>query len=298
METGWIGLGKMGWNLCLSLLEREIRVAAYNRSKDRTRELAELGAEPAFSLEALAGKLKPPRVVWIMVTAGTAVDETLQGLLPHLSEGDLIVDAGNSHYRDSRRRAETLNRKGILYADVGTSGGIRGARKGACMMVGGPEAAYVRLEPFLKVLCRDGGYGHIGPSGSGHYVKMVHNGIEYGMMQALAEGFELMEAGEFDVDFKALSDIWNHGSIIEGYLMEALNQTFESFGDLSDVRGIVDASGEGRWTLEEALDKGVPTPVIGLSLMARYRSRKRETYGDRLLAALRNTFGGHPYHEK
>ncbi|HKL10870.1 MAG TPA: decarboxylating 6-phosphogluconate dehydrogenase [Clostridia bacterium] len=298
MEIGWIGLGKMGWNLCLNLLDHGFDITVYNRDNEKSREMVSFGAGMAFSIENLVEKLDSPRIIWIMVTQGTAVDDIIGELEKHLDKGDIIVDGGNSHYKDSIRRAKALNANEIEFVDVGTSGGITGARRGACMMVGGTEKAYVRIQPVLEALCMPNGYGYIGTYGSGHYVKMIHNGIEYGMMQAMGEGFEIMEKSDYYINFEALTEIWNNGSIIEGYLMETMKNAFVVHGDLSGIIGKVDASGEGRWTVEEALEKKVSAPVISLSLLERYRSMKEETYSGKVLAALRNVFGGHPIHEK
>lgn len=298
MQMGWIGLGKMGWNLCLNLLDHGFDLTVYNRNPEKAREMAVFGAVAALSIEDLAMKLRAPRIIWLMVTAGEAVDEILENLEKVLEPGDLVVDGGNSHYKDSLRRGRHLEEKGIGFMDVGTSGGIEGARRGACMMAGGAPSSYGRISPILEKICVDKGFGHIGPLGSGHYVKMVHNGIEYGMMQALGEGFEIMDGGDFDIDFKALSEIWNHGSIIEGYLVETMVRAFEIHGDLAKIKGVVESSGEGRWAVEEALERGISTPVMAISLLERYRSRQEETYSGKVLAALRNTFGGHRIHEK
>jgi 6-phosphogluconate dehydrogenase len=298
MKIGWIGLGKMGWNLCLNLLDHGFEVTVYNRNEKKSKEMASFGAVGASSLENLVEKLESPRIIWLMVTSGTAVDDIIGELEKFLDPGDIIVDGGNSHYKDSIRRAKKLSEKGVGFVDAGTSGGIEGARRGACMMIGGTEKAYGHIRPVLEAVCKPKGYGHIGPHGSGHYVKMIHNGIEYGMMQAMGEGFEIMEKSNYYINFEALTEIWNHGSIIEGYLMETMKKAFETHGDLSGIRGEVDTSGEGRWTVEEALERKVSAPVIALSLLERYRSMNHDTYAGKVLAALRNIFGGHSLHEK
>ncbi len=293
MEIGMIGLGKMGSNLCLNLLDHGFDITVYNRDHEKAREMVSFGAGMATSIGKLVGKLDKPRIIWIMVTHGTAVDEIVGELEKHLDAGDIIVDGGNSHYKDSIRRAKALNQKKIEFVDVGTSGGVSGARHGACMMVGGTEKAYGRIQNVLEAICKPNGYGHIGPYGSGHYVKMIHNGIEYGMMQAIGEGFEIIGESDYYINMEALTEIWNNGSIIGGFLMEAMKKSFEIHGDLSQIRGAVDFSGEGRWTVEEALEREVSAPVISLSVFERYRSIKNETYTGKVLAALRNVFGGH-----
>jgi len=293
MEIGMIGLGKMGSNLCLNLLDHGFDITVYNRDHEKAREMVSFGAGMATSIGKLVGKLDKPRIIWIMVTHGTAVDEIVGELEKHLDAGDIIVDGGNSHYKDSIRRAKALNQKKIEFVDVGTSGGVSGARHGACMMVGGTEKAYGRIQNVLEAICKPNGYGHIGPYGSGHYVKMIHNGIEYGMMQAIGEGFEIIGESDYYINMEALTEIWNNGSIIGGFLMEAMKKSFEIHGDLSQIRGAVDFSGEGRWAVEEALEREVSAPVISLSVFERYRSIKNETYTGKVLAALRNVFGGH-----
>jgi len=293
MEIGWIGLGKMGWNLCLNLLDYGFDVTVCNRDNEKAREMVSFGAGMASGIEDMVGKLDKPRIIWIMDTQGIAVDDIIYELEKHLDAGDLIVDGGNSHYKDSIRRAKDLGGKGIEFVDVGTSGDISGARRGACMTVGGTEKAYCRIQPLLEALCRPNGYGYIGTYGSGHYVKMIHNGIEYGMMQAIGEGFELIGESDYYINMESLTEIWNNGSIIGGFLMESMKKAFEMHGDLSGIRGSVDFSGEGRWAVEEALERQVSAPVISLSVFERYRSIKNETYAGKVLSALRNIFGGH-----
>src|SRR6056297_148777 len=278
MEIGWIGLGKMGWNLCLNLLDYGFDVTVYNRNQEKAREMVSFGAGMASEIEKLVKKLEKPRIIWIMVTHGTAVDDIIAELEKHLDAGDVIVDGGNSHYKDSIRRAKSLCGKGIEFVDVGTSGGVFGARRGACMTVGGTEKAYARIQPVLDALCRPNGYGYIGTYGSGHYVKMIHNGIEYGMMQAIGEGFEIIGESDYYINMESLTEIWNNGSVIGGFLMESMKKAFEVHGDLTGIRGAVDFSGEGRWTVEEALEREVSAPVISLSVFERYRSIKNETY--------------------
>jgi len=298
MELGMIGLGRMGANMVQRLLGGGHRVVAYDRNPEATRAVETVGAQPASSLEDLAKTLSEPRAVWIMVPAGDPVDQTIEGLLPNLSRGDIIVDGGNSYYKDSVRRARELSGKGIRFLDAGTSGGIWGLKVGYCLMVGGEEDAFGAVEPAFKTLAPEDGYAHVGPGGAGHFVKMVHNGIEYGMMQAYAEGFEILQASSFDFDLHKLAGLWNHGSVVRSWLLELAENAFEKDPQLSGIQGYVDDSGEGRWTVFEAIDEDVPAPAIALSLMARFRSRQEESFGAKVLAALRNEFGGHAVRRK
>lgn len=298
MELGMIGLGRMGANMVQRLLGGGHRVVAYDRNPEATRAVETVGAQPASSLEDLAKTLSEPRAVWIMVPAGDPVDQTIEGLLPNLSRGDIIVDGGNSYYKDSVRRARELSGKGIRFLDAGTSGGIWGLKVGYCLMVGGEEDAFGAVEPAFKTLAPEDGYAHVGPSGAGHFVKMIHNGIEYGMMQAYAEGFEVLQASSFDFDLHKLAGLWNHGSVVRSWLLELAENAFEKDPQLSGIQGYVDDSGEGRWTVFEAIDEDVPAPAIALSLMARFRSRQEESFGAKVLAALRNEFGGHAVRRK
>ncbi len=298
MELGMIGLGRMGANMVQRLLGGGHRVVAYDRNPEATRAVETVGAQPASSLEDLAKTLSEPRAVWIMVPAGDPVDQTIEGLLPNLSRGDIIVDGGNSYYKDSVRRARELSGKGIRFLDAGTSGGIWGLKVGYCLMVGGEEDAFRAVEPAFKTLAPEDGYAHVGPSGAGHFVKMIHNGIEYGMMQAYAEGFEVLQASSFDFDLHKLAGLWNHGSVVRSWLLELAENAFEKDPQLSGIQGYVDDSGEGRWTVFEAIDEDVPAPAIALSLMARFRSRQEESFGAKVLAALRNEFGGHAIRRK
>jgi 6-phosphogluconate dehydrogenase len=300
MQLGFIGLGRMGANMVRRLVRNGHAVVAYNRTPEKTRELVdeELAAghaiEAAFSIEELAAKLRPPRSAWIMVPAGAATEAQIAELAEHLEPGDTIVDGGNTNFHDDVRRASELGAKGLRYVDAGVSGGIWGLRNGFCMMVGGEREAVAPLEPIFRTLAPDDGYLHAGPPGAGHYVKMIHNGIEYGLMQAYAEGFEIMHASDYPLDLAAIADLWNHGSVVRSWLLELAVEAFRKNGaDLAELKGWVADSGEGRWTVQEAIDRDVPAPIITLALLTRFRSRQEDTYGGKVLAALRNEFGGH-----
>ncbi|MGB0132185.1 phosphogluconate dehydrogenase (NAD(+)-dependent, decarboxylating) [Chlorobium sp.] len=295
MNTAFIGLGKMGLNMVEHLLELGEKVAVYDLSSDVVEALALKGAEPAYSLEQLVRTVQHPRVVWLMVPAGNPVDEVLASLMPYLDRGDIVVDGGNSHYADSVQRAVRLLEQGIRFLDAGTSGGLEGARHGACIMVGGDRDAYIAIEPLLEALCVPGGYGYMGRSGSGHYVKMVHNGIEYGMMQAMGEGFDLLESSGFELDHAEVARVWSNGSVIRGWLMDLAARAFEKDGKLGYLAGNIADSGEGRWSVEAALRQQVSIPVISASLFRRYRSRSENNFSDKVVAALRHEFGGHGF---
>ena len=294
MHVGFIGLGRMGANMVRRLLRDGHSVVAYNRSPEKTKEIATEGAIGSFTIEELVGKLEKPRVAWIMVPAGDATEAQIAELLEHLEPGDTIVDGGNTNFHDDVRRHAELAKHGIHYVDAGVSGGIWGLKNGFCLMVGGDREAVAPLEPIFRSLAPVDGYLHTGPVGSGHYVKMIHNGIEYGLMQAYAEGFEILHASEYPLDLAAISDLWNHGSVVRSWLLELAVDAFRRNGeDLASLKGWVADSGEGRWTVQEAIDRDVPAPVITLSLLTRFRSRQEDSYGARVLAALRNEFGGH-----
>jgi 6-phosphogluconate dehydrogenase len=295
VNTAFIGLGKMGLNMVEHLLELGEKVAVYDLSRDVVEALALKGAEPAYSLEQLVRTVQHPRVVWLMVPAGNPVDEVLASLMPYLDRGDIVVDGGNSHYADSVQRAVRLLEQGIRFLDAGTSGGLEGARHGACIMVGGDRDAYIAIEPLLQALCVPGGYGYMGRSGSGHYVKMVHNGIEYGMMQAMGEGFDLLESSGFELDHAEVARVWSNGSVIRGWLMDLAARAFEKDGKLGYLAGNIADSGEGRWSVEAALRQQVSIPVISASLFRRYRSRSENNFSDKVVAALRHEFGGHGF---
>lgn len=295
MKLGFIGLGKMGFNMVQNLLEHNHEVIAYDLSSDLVGKISELGANGVESLGNLVSNLPKPRLVWLMVPAGVPVDKTIENLLPFLDKGDILIDGGNSYYKDTLRRAELLNSKGIKFFDVGTSGGLTGARNGACMMIGGEKETFNEIEELFKDLCVENGYGYVGKSGSGHFVKMVHNGVEYGMMQAIGEGFDLLGASGFAFNFEEVSKIWANGSVIRGWLMDLTQNAFSKDAKLSDVTGQIADSGEGKWTVEAALDYNVAIPVIANSLLERYRSRTPNTMSNKVVAALRNEFGGHGF---
>ena len=294
MRIGFIGLGRMGANMVRRLLRDGHEIVAYNRTAEKTKEIEGEGAEGAYSIEELVGKLQAPRAVWVMVPAGDATEAQIEELLEHLEPGDTIIDGGNTNFHDDVRRHPQLAEKGIKYVDAGTSGGIWGLQVGYALMVGGDEDAVKPLEPIFLSLAPEGGYLHVGGPGAGHYVKMVHNGIEYGLMQAYAEGFEIMHASDYKLDLGAISEMWMHGSVVRSWLLELAVRAFKSQGqDLENLKGWVADSGEGRWTVQEAIDRDVPAPVITLSLLTRFRSRQDDSYGAKVLAALRNEFGGH-----
>lgn len=294
MRLAMIGLGRMGGNMSERLMKGGHEVVVYDRSADAVQRIVSLGATGAASTSEVTSKLKPARVVWIMVPAGRPVDDTIASLLPGLAKGDVIIDGGNSNFHDSMRRAQELQPKGIHFVDSGTSGGIWGLANGYCLMIGASPEAFRLCEPIFKTLAPPDGYAHMGPPGSGHYVKMIHNGIEYGMLQAYAEGYEILHAStEFKLDLHKIAGVWNHGSVVRSWLNELAETAFERDKDLSDLRGYVEDSGEGRWTVQEAIDLNVPAPVITLSLLARLRSRQADSFSAKVIAALRNEFGGH-----
>ena len=293
MKIGFVGLGRMGANMVRRLLRDGHEVVAFNRTAEKTREIAGEGAEAAFTLEELVAKLEKPRSVWIMVPAGDATEAQIQDLMAILEPGDTIVDGGNTNFHDDQRRYPELKAKGVNYVDAGVSGGIWGLANGFCLMVGGDPEPVGRLEPIFTSLAPADGYLHVGGPGAGHYVKMVHNGIEYGMMQAYAEGFEILHSSDYRLDLHGIAHIWNHGSVVRSWLLELAERAFENDQDLAHLKGWVADSGEGRWTVQEAIDRDVPAPVITMSLLMRLRSRQDDSYGAKVLAALRNEFGGH-----
>jgi 6-phosphogluconate dehydrogenase len=298
MDLAIVGLGRMGANMARRLHQHGHRVIAFNRSPEKTREIVEEGLEGAFSPEEVRDALKPPRVVWLMVPAGDATEETMLEFAGLLERGDTIVDGGNSNFHDSKRRHALLAERGIRFVDAGISGGVWGLENGYGTMVGGDREAVEPIEDIFRALAPEGGYIHCGPPGSGHYTKMVHNGIEYGLMQAYAEGFEIMHAGEYPLDLAAVAKAWMHGTVIRSWLLDLMGLAFEQHGEaLDDIRGWVADSGEGRWTIQEAIDHDVPAPVITLSLLTRFRSRQDESYSAKVLAALRQQFGGHVVRE-
>lgn len=298
MKIGLIGLGRMGFNLALNMRDHGHEVVAYNRSHEKTKEAEKHGLIGAYSIEELVKKLDGRRVIWLMVPAGNPVDEMIERIAPLLKGHDIIIDGGNSHYKDTLRRYEMLKAKGIDFVDIGTSGGIEGARNGACMMVGAQDEVFEFIEPLIRDISVENGYLHTGKNGSGHFVKMVHNGIEYGMLQAIGEGFEVLERSQFDLNFKEVARVWNHGSVIRGWLMELMERAFKKDPKLEKIKGVMHSSGEGLWTVQEALELKVPVPVIAESLFMRYRSEQEDTFAGKVVAALRNEFGGHEVEKK
>ena len=293
MKLGIIGLGKMGAFMAERLLIQGHEVVAYNRSPDKTKAIEQKGATGTYSLEELVSRLETPRIIWMMVPSGETVQNTIDSLVKIISKGDIIIDGGNSFYKDSVRRYNQLKELGINYLDAGTSGGIWGLKNGYCVMVGGDDNIFGYCESIFKSLAPENGYKHIGASGSGHYVKMIHNGIEYGMMQAFAEGFELMHASDYNIDLQGVAALWDKGSVVRSWLLELLNDALKEDRDLKAIKDYVEDSGEGRWTVMDGIEKSIPLPVITESLFARFRSRQEESYGAKILAALRNEFGGH-----
>ena len=299
MQLAMIGLGKMGGNMTERLLRGGHSVVAFDRDAATVQKYAKLKATAATSLGDAVQKLAAPRIVWIMVPAGQPVDDTIHELLPLLTDGDVIIDGGNSNFHDTMRRSKALAENGIAFIDSGTSGGIWGLETGYCLMVGGEKRAVMRCEPIFKALAPPNGYSHVGPSGAGHYVKMIHNGIEYGMMQAYAEGYEILHASKNfpDLDLAAIGNLWQNGSVVRSWLNELAAKAFEKDADLETIKGWVADSGEGRWTVQEAIDLDVPAPLITLSLLTRFRSRQDQSFSAKVLAALRNEFGGHAVHK-
>jgi 6-phosphogluconate dehydrogenase len=292
MRLAMIGLGKMGYNMTLRLLQGGHEVVAIDRDQGVAREIAAKGAIFAADATEALSKLPAPRVVWVMVPA-QVTDSVIRDLGDRLSKGDVVIDGGNSNWKDSRARAELLARKGVHFCDAGTSGGVWGLQNGYCLMVGGSPEAVSHCEAIFKTLAPASGYAHVGPPGAGHYVKMVHNGIEYGLMQAYAEGFEIMKTAPFALDLHRIASIWGHGSVVRSWLLELLESALAEDADLKSIKGWVEDSGEGRWTVQAAIDQDVPAPIITLSLQTRLRSRQEQSYAAKILAALRNQFGGH-----
>jgi len=295
MKLAMIGLGRMGMNMARRLMQGGHQLVAYNRTSQKTDELAQEGAIATYSLSDVVEKLVPPRIIWLMLPAGKIVDDHIDQLKVILSPGDIVIDGGNTYYKDDLRRAKGFADADIKFVDAGVSGGIWGLKIGYCTMVGGDKTTFELLEPIFKTLAPPNGYLYCGPNGAGHFVKMVHNGIEYAMMQAYGEGFEILEASDYakDFDYAGISHLWNQGSVIRSWLLELMADAFEKDPRLSDITGYVEDSGEGRWTVQQAIDTNVPAQVITLSLLQRFRSRQENTFTDRVLAALRREFGGH-----
>jgi 6-phosphogluconate dehydrogenase len=293
MELGMIGLGRMGANMTERLVRDGHRVISYDRSAEAIQRVVDKGALGAHSLSDFVKQLTPPRAIWLMVPSGDPVDQTIEQLLPNLAKGDVLIDGGNSNYKDSIRRADKLKQQGLYFVDAGTSGGVWGLQVGYCMMIGGEKDIVDRLEPIFKTLAPPDGYLHVGPSGAGHFVKMIHNGIEYGMLQAYGEGFELLKASQYQLDLGKISHLWNQGSVVRSWLLELAENAFQRDPQLASIKGYVEDSGEGRWTVQEAIDRSVPAPVLMLSLFARFASRQEDSFSAKVIAALRNEFGGH-----
>ena len=293
MQLGFVGLGKMGFNMVTRLRRSGHDIVAFDRTAEAVSRATATGARGAASLDALVAALEPPRAVWVMVPAGDPTESTVAALGDRLAANDIIIDGGNSNFHDDVRRAEALQRKGIHYIDAGTSGGIWGLEKGYCLMVGGPPDACRRLEPIFLALAPPDGYLRVGDSGSGHYVKMIHNGIEYGLMQAYAEGYELMHASPYKIDLAKVAALWMQGSVVRSWLLELTARALSEDPELAGLKGYVEDSGEGRWTLHEGIDRAVPLPVITAAVYTRFRSRAENPFAERLLAALRQQFGGH-----
>jgi 6-phosphogluconate dehydrogenase len=298
VKLGMVGLGKMGYNLVLNLMENGHEVVANDINEEAMQKIKAEGAEIAADYQAMADMLPKPRVIWLMIPAGDLIDQVIEKFTPYLEEGDILIDGGNSNYKDTLKRAEKLFAAGIHFMDVGTSGGMEGARHGACTMIGGDAEVFAHVEPIFKDISIEKGYLYTGKVGSGHFLKMVHNGIEYGMMQAIAEGFEILEKSQFDYDYKEVSRVWNHGSVIRSWLMELMENAFSKEPKLESIKGVMHSSGEGKWTVETALDLQTAAPVIALSLMMRYRSLEDDTFTGKVVAALRNEFGGHAVEKK
>lgn len=298
MQIGLIGLGKMGFNLALNMRNHGHEVVAYDIVDDLLQRANNEGIQTVTTFESFIQALAPPRVIWLMIPAGDATDRTLNVLKDHLRPGDKVIDGGNSFYKDSIRRAKELELLKLDFLDCGTSGGMEGALNGICAMVGGKKEVFDFCEPLFKDISIPDGYLYCGASGSGHYVKMIHNGVEYGMMQAIAEGFEILHKSEFGLHLEDIANLWSHGSVVRGWLMELTSRAFSKDPSLDQIKGVMRSSGEGKWTLETALEKQIATPVIAMSLMMRYRSLEEDSFAGKVVAALRNEFGGHAVEKK
>ena len=297
MKVGLVGLGKMGINLGQNLLDQRHDVVSFDVNSNAVEQMKEYGASGVSSLQALVQSLETPRVVWLMVPH-TVVDSVISEVKPLLAEGDIVIEAGNSHYKESIRRYNELKENKIQFMDVGTSGGMEGARNGACYMIGGDREAWEIVEPIFRDTAVENGYLYAGEAGSGHFLKMVHNGIEYGMMAAIGEGFEVLEKSQFNYDYEKVARVWNNGSVIRSWLMELTENAFSKDAKLDDIKGVMNSSGEGKWTVETALDLQTATPVIAMSLLMRYRSLEDDTFTGKVVSALRNEFGGHAVEKK
>jgi len=293
MQIGFVGLGKMGYNLALNLHRHGYEVVAFDVAATNVSNIVLEGIAGANSLGEMCHQLHGRKVIWLMVPAGTAVDSCIEDLIAHLGPHDIVIDGGNSNFNDSVRRHNYLASKGIDYLDCGTSGGVEGALNGACTMIGGNKNVFEYCESVFRAVSVENGYLYAGAAGAGHFVKMVHNGIEYGMMQAIAEGFEVMQKSPYNFDLEEVARVFNHGSVVRSWLMELTENALSKDPNLDEIKGIMHSSGEGRWTLETALDMGIATPVMALSLLMRYRSQQDDTFSGKIVAALRNEFGGH-----
>jgi 6-phosphogluconate dehydrogenase len=293
MELGFIGLGKMGMNMVVRLQRDRHRVVVYDRTPDLIKQAESQGCVGASSIADLVAKLSPPRAVWIMVPSGAPTEETVRAVAALLQAGDIIVDGGNTNFHDDVRRAAELKSRGIHYIDAGTSGGVWGLKFGYCLMIGGEEAPVNHLAPVFQTLAPEHGWARVGGHGAGHYVKMVHNGIEYSMMQGYAEGFELMSKSDYSLDLAQVAELWMHGSVVRSWLLELAAGALKEDPRLEKLKGYVQDSGEGRWMVEDALEKAVPVPTLTAALFTRFRSRQEESFAEKMLAALRNAFGGH-----
>ncbi|WP_099159269.1 phosphogluconate dehydrogenase (NAD(+)-dependent, decarboxylating) [Virgibacillus ndiopensis] len=293
MRIGMVGLGKMGLNLALNLMDHDHEVVGYDNNLATAESVSNNNFTFSNSIEDLVKSLPKPRTVWLMVPAGDITESVINELVPLLEAEDMLIDGGNSNYKDTLRRGDALKEKGIYFFDCGTSGGTDGARNGACTMIGGDKEKFSEIEQLFKDVTVENGYLYTGKTGSGHFLKMVHNGIEYGMMQSIAEGFEILNKSEFDYDYESVAKVWNNGSVIRSWLMELIESAFSKDAKLHDIRGVMNSSGEGKWTVETALDLQAAAPVIALSLMMRYRSLEDDTFSGKVVAALRNEFGGH-----
>jgi len=298
MQIGIVGLGRMGYNLALNLRDNGHEVVAFNRSSAKVDEIKKEKITGAYSIEELVNQLSGRRVIWLMVPNGGPTQEMIDKIVPLLNAHDILIDGGNSNFNDTLKRYETIKETGVDFVDAGTSGGIEGARYGACSMVGAEDEVFQYIEPIFKDICVENGYLHCGRVGSGHYTKMVHNGVEYGMMQAIGEGFEILKESQFDLDYEKVARVWNNGSVIRSWLMELAQEAFSKNAQLDNIKDIIGSNGEGLWTVEEALKLKVPAPVITESLMVRFRSEQEESFSGKVVAALRNEFGGHKVEPK